>query len=340
MRLITLFFIIFFNSNIFAQNLSQAITLGAEYMQNHLHQDGKFDYQVFLDKNKKSFGYNIIRHSGAIYSLGLYNNFHRNKKTENSIKIATNYLIDFNKNNSRINLGNLGLGLVALTSAYKIERDNNISKEMYNYANNILKLQNEDGSFDTVSLYYPGEATLGLIMLYNFDHNSKWLFAAEKSINYLLKKYEITKYVPIDHWLLIAIRQFFPNYNNLKNPLMTQEKILKISNKIAEVVLSEPRYTNFRVAPLSTRMEGLASLHAILPDSYGIKLSIKNYLRWGADQIMVRQITNCAGEYSFVCGGFINVPENSDEYILNQQSIRIDYPQHAISALLVYDRTK
>ena len=64
----------------------------------------------------------------------------------------------------------------------------------------ILFLQNADGSFvskynpdtgpvgDWQSLYYPGEAALGLIALYELHHSCEWLIAAGKALAYLAKR--------------------------------------------------------------------------------------------------------------------------------------------------------
>ena len=63
----------------------------------------------------------------------------------------------------------------------------------------IVFLQRSDGSFaskyrpaggpveDWDSLYYPGEAALGLVSLYEVDHSRQWLIAAGKALSYLAR---------------------------------------------------------------------------------------------------------------------------------------------------------
>ena len=61
---------------------------------------------------------------------------------------------------------------------------------------------------DFESLYYPGEATLRLTMLYEADHDEKWLAtAAMKGVSQLVvsRRTVAKAKLPADHWLMIAI---------------------------------------------------------------------------------------------------------------------------------------
>jgi hypothetical protein len=63
----------------------------------------------------------------------------------------------------------------------------------------VLFLQRDDGSFvsryfagggpvpNWESLYYPGEAALGLISLYKADPSREWLVAAARALSYLAR---------------------------------------------------------------------------------------------------------------------------------------------------------
>ena len=80
----------------------------------------------------------------------------------------------------------------------------------------VVFLQRDNGSFvskyiagrgpaaNWESLYYPGEAALGLIALYKADHSREWLVAAAKALAYLARSRAGLTTVPADHWALIA----------------------------------------------------------------------------------------------------------------------------------------
>ena len=125
---------------------------------------------------------------------------------------------------TKVKLGGLGLGLVAMAGyAEEMGSASDQDKKIMNgLAEFILLLQNNDGSFTsafnwekkekdytTNSLYYPGEASLGLIFLYMFDKNPRWVEACKKALMYLATTRKDQKKVPFDHWALIATDKLF-----------------------------------------------------------------------------------------------------------------------------------
>ena len=76
-----------------------------------------------------------------------------------------------------------------------------------------------DGSW--TSLYYPGEAALGLMMLYEVEDDDaqriRWYRGASRAIRYL---YEVRKDLPLakvepDHWALIATERLLAQYDRI-----------------------------------------------------------------------------------------------------------------------------
>ena len=80
----------------------------------------------------------------------------------------------------------------------------------------ILELQNSDGSYYHVlnpdftrkeefrTVYYDGEATYGLCLLYEMTKDKKWLNAAQKAVDYFIKENYI-RYR--DHWVAYAVNE-------------------------------------------------------------------------------------------------------------------------------------
>jgi hypothetical protein len=95
-------------------------------------------------------------------------------------------------------LGGAGLGLAALLELEKVEPDFTPLEDLRRLGRFVLYLQKPDGDFyakyipscggrrdDWVSLYYPGEAALGLVLLYERDSDPAWLRDAAAAIAYL-----------------------------------------------------------------------------------------------------------------------------------------------------------
>ena len=198
-----------------------------------------FDYEVNIVTGKVSDrSYNILRHAGTIYALANSYSVYKNKKSLTTLMDASKYLkaccvrpVDGNDilgvwslksiNKSmpydKLKLGGTGLGLVALLSVEKIKPGTTSADTLKKLGNFILYLQKDDGSFysryipSTVgrddswtSLYYPGEAALGLVMLYEYDPQPKWFDHALKVLTYLSESRKNSVNVPPDHWALLA----------------------------------------------------------------------------------------------------------------------------------------
>ena len=96
-------------------------------------------------------------------------------------------------------LGGTGLGLVALAAVRELHPKSVPLEQLQALGRFALFLQRDDGSFvhkyraeggpvpNWASLYYPGEAALGFIALYEADHSHEWLVAAGKALSYLAR---------------------------------------------------------------------------------------------------------------------------------------------------------
>ena len=141
---------------------------------------------------------------------------------------------EINHGNSPVQakLGATGLGLVALLSVEKIQPGETPLEDLRRLGQFLIFMQKEDGGFHSkyipsqngrtdkwTSLYYPGEAALGLVMLYEKDPDAKWLEAAAKAIGYLAKQRAGRRRVEADHWALIATSKLLPLYDRIAPPV-------------------------------------------------------------------------------------------------------------------------
>lgn len=226
------------------EQLDQAINLAAGYLERACHRDGKFAYEVDIATGRESDSYNIVRHAGAIYALGMYNRSHPDPEAVDIMVRAAEYmrinyvsagpqpgqLVVWSKpleGNAQpkgqfAELGGTALGVVALAEVRLVRPDIVPLKDLQAMGRFLLSLQKEDGSFvqkynlesgpipKWAVLYYPGEAALAFGYLYEEDHSIQWLAAAGKALAYLAKTREGRSSVPADHWALIATDKMFP----------------------------------------------------------------------------------------------------------------------------------
>lgn len=350
--------------------ISHAIDLAVHYLETVCDQTGKFTYLVDPNTGKVSPSYGIIRHAGAIYSLAMYNQSHPDgKAVETMVRAAgfmrRNYIgPDAGSKalavwsgplpeKSDADLGGAGLGLIALTAVDQAAPNTIPLTDLEGLARFILFLQNPDGSFsdrydpdsgldaDFESLYYPGEAALGLISLYELDHRAEWLTAAGNALSYLAKSRVKARRLPPDHWALIATSRFLPHCPEGDCPVSRAE-LIEHAARICDRILGDqvgsapdPRRNGaFNAAgqttSSATRLEGLLATLEFLPDDATERRSrIEAAVDHGIAFLLAAQIPS--GPYAGGMPGAVSSARRAGE-------IRIDYVQHAMSAWLRYQK--
>ena len=261
-------------------------------------------------------------------------------------------------------LGGTGLGLVALLSLEKQKPGTTPLDYLRQMGNFLLYMQKKDGSFYSkyyphhggksdkwTSLYYPGEAALGLVMLYEKDPDPIWLQAAANAMAYLVRLRAAKPEVPADHWALLATAKLLPLYDRSRQPV-SKAAILKHAVQICETILSTKphnpqdslQYGGFsddgRTTPTAIRLEGLLAALTFLPDEHiKLKKQIINNAEAGIGFLLRSQIIS--GEYAGAIPRAIRpLPEAHPRFnkAFNRRAteVRIDYVQHALSAMLHY----
>ena len=209
-------------------------------------------------------------------------------------------------------LGGAGLALISLGSLYQIDSNQvSLKNELRPIGNFIESLQNiQDGSFTCKyqwstgkddswqSLYYPGEAALGLVILAEIElkseneiENSKqhehersyhWMQLASNTLLYLerYRRNQQLHQIEPDHWSLLATSKLLPLLDQQrKNVLSLQRKKqldieywliynhgIKVATSMVSDHTTKQLITNngcfssdMRTCPTSTRLEGLCT---------------------------------------------------------------------------------
>jgi hypothetical protein len=198
------------------------------------------------------------------------------------------------------------------------------------------------------SLYYPGEAALGLIDLYELDHSRQWLQAAAKGLSYLSKSRQGARDIPDDHWALIATADLLPHYDRAASPA-SRDELIQHASDICRAMLAEqvttgddPRLVggftaDGRTTPTATRLEGLLAALEFLPrEDAELRKRIEVAVKLGVEFLLRAQIKT--GPFA---GGIPGVVPGRTSVVVKaaarESEVRIDYVQHALCAWLRYE---
>jgi len=362
---------------------SEFVGLSRGYLERACDNNGRFIYRVNVVTDKSSREYNIVRHSGGIYALAMCDPDYSDPVLERTMVRASGFLLhnyvarpETAKTSSELlavwdtlaakagdresSLGANGLALVALASVEKRIPGTCAVASLEGIGNFILYLQKPDGSFyckystragrldNWESLYYPGEAALGLICLYELDHNRKWLFGSAKALEFLVRsRLRVAKWPP-DQWALIATAELMPHLAQCE-AIVSRDSLVEHAMRISDVIMSEQVYESKnaaiigsfdpfgRTTPAAVRIEGLVSAFGFVRDSK-MRIRIMNAAQRGVGFLDRMQIKN--GKYAGGMPGAWSESEGLDvaPSRKDQSEVRIDYVQHALCAVLLYKK--
>ncbi len=366
--------------------LRAGIIEATAYLDTACDSSGRFAYRIHLDKELRiGREYNMLRHAGSIYSMCMAQEVNPTDANRDAILRAINYmrttsLSPVEGNDSilavwtlphitgyplKAKLGGAGLGLIAMASTESLFPGTVPLEEMQGLARFIQFMQRENGAFNSyyyadqgpdttsTSQYYPGEAALGLILLYELDGNTEWLEIALNGIGYLANERDGAWLVEPDHWSLLATARLWPHYDQIENPRYTREDLLNHTQQIVSTILiwkSWYRAIHFTppgcfvawgaITPTATRMEGLLAALTYLPEDEdrSLRMYTRKAVGEGAGFLLSAQIKN--GPYK---GAMPHSAKKLWFYLPIQKigkrnarvhEVRIDYVQHSLSAMV------
>jgi hypothetical protein len=262
----------------------------------------------------------------------------------------------------QVKLGGTGLGLAALSSIEKIVPGFTSPDELRALGRSICFMQKGNGSFYSKfipfrgglcdhwsSLYYPGEAALGLLMLYEKDPSAPWLESAYRALVYLARSREHADSVPADHWALLATAKILSLEQNDRISL-SEDLLINHAVRICEKILNEqiiihvrPGYAggfdeDGKTTHAATRLEGLTAVLSFLPPEHALTKTVISSIDRGMSFLLRAQITE-EPFYGGIPRALAMMPGSSrhaDKFNRRAGEIRIDYVQHALSAMIQY----
>ena len=211
-------------------SLVAAARMAGDYLVRMQLEDGSFHYSYYPVEDRTSRRvYNIVRHAGTVSSLfELYAATREARYLDaarrGALYLKTRfrparekdavYVID---NDGKAKLGAVGLALLALARQIELDPGSADRESANRLAKMILVMQRADGSFisyyplrgdeprGSVSLYYPGEAILGLMRLFKTSGDHRLLEAARRGADYLIESQRKMNPPPSDAWLIQAL---------------------------------------------------------------------------------------------------------------------------------------
>jgi len=375
--------------------VDQTIHRSAQYLVRHCDADGRFTYRLHLTPSRTAAPkYNALRHAGAIYALSMAHEEEADEAVLATMIRASSYLSSrfvgpvpgepdlaavwsyvelTNQEPPDIaKLGGAGLTLIALTQVERAAPGTTKLDTLQRIGRFVLWMQKEDGSFYSkldpargrddrwTSLYYPGEAALGLMLLHRLDPDPAWAKGAGKALAHLERTRRGQTVVPPDHWALLATGALLPIVERETPERQEQElgvtadALTSHAAQIAESMLSESRppadhaelggsFTDDgRTTPTATRMEGLIAAHGYLPDQHdSLRREIAAQAHASIGFLLRAHVAG--GKHAGAMPRAIAEIEGSDEetnrFNFRADEVRIDYVQHALSACIQYRRT-
>ena len=180
--------------------------------------------------------------------------------------------------------------------------------------------------------------------LYALDSDPRWLSGAIKTIQYLAAKRQGEATVPTDHWALIATRRMWPHLADSDRAVFKRHARQVVDTTLADQVWDQfnPAYGGFsdegRTTPTATRLEGLLAAELLFRDDPVYHRKLEVAISWGIRFMLNAQLKS--GQYN---GAFTRAiarfPASHPEarsFNPRATEVRIDYVQHALSALIHY----
>ena len=356
-----------------AGSLRDAATAAAAYLARAVDDSGRYVYDLrpWLQRSRAS--YNILRHAGSTFALlealrllnpepAVADEWHR------AAERALAYMIEQVRpcpaepelrclvGDDEVKIGGNGLALVAIAEYTQLTGDTQYLPLARRLAGWLVARQREDGAFrphkvywstgeadDFISAYYPGEAIFGLARLSRLDDDPRWLAASLKAAAYLRSVRDLGKAdveLPHDHWLLyglVELDSLAPNADNRDHGLRIARSILSAQNRRPDAH-GDPQdwrgsfYRPPRSSPPATRAEALVSAWRLASRAER-KDGATDILRGACSATEFVLRTRFLPEKAL----FTHAPTlyaGGYHRSLTDYSVRVDYVQHSLSALL------
>lgn len=260
-------------------------------------------------------------------------------------------------------MGGAALALVALLSVERVQPDSTPRDELKALGRFLVFMQKPDGSFYCKyypttgrsdlwqSMYYPGEAALGLLMLHQQDPAPQWLHTATKALQSLARRGAEEQPTLPDQWYLLSVESWLAQCGSDADPAIRSAIVDHARRICRDMVhdqqgqLSVPQIRGCftpegRSCPSATRLEGLLAAIVALPaDDEPLQAEMRQAVQLGMAFLLRCQVDRepQLGAVTRIVPGYVAIGLSESEK-KRIREVRIDYVQHALSAMIAYQR--
>ncbi len=340
--------------------VASALAAG-DYLLRVLNDEGRFAYTLdrWLEARSRN-AYNIVRHAGsasALFELGAATGEQRfvvggvramrylARSYRPGAADGLTYVLD---RDGKGKLGALGLALVALSRKLEHAPEPADREHALALGRQIVAMQHPDGSFESylrvrgdeptgsTSLYYPGEAMLGLARVVGLGLDDGFMAAAHRGADFLIASRQGREKMPPDAWLIQALEVLYeddpkPSYVEhaiaIARSMMTDQFGPDAPVAFAGGFRPEP----IRSTRTSARVEGMVSAHRLAARAGDERAPSILAAAMRTPAHLLPMLLDADNSF------FLPKPDPALGGMrggLDDAEIRIDYVQHHISAML------
>ncbi len=212
-----------------AAQLQDVIAKSSAYLSKCIDENGRFDYGINPVTGEHFTSYNILRHTGTIWSIIMQYQATGDETLIPKIESALSYMESsveqpdddhaylVERKSDEIKLGGNAVMIITLCAYMEVFGSNRYKDLVRKAANSILDMQEENGSYFHVLsfpdygrkdrdriVYYDGEATFALAKAYGVTSDEKYLNGARKALDYFIAN-GYTRFC--DHWVAYAVNE-------------------------------------------------------------------------------------------------------------------------------------
>lgn len=241
----------------------------SKYLADLVQDNGKFVYGYYPTSDREIKDYNIMRHTGAVWSLIKQYKAAGDPGMIPAIDSSVNYLVNgfidypgegiayvVERKADEVRIGANGLAILMLVEYMEAFHTDKYKDLVVKLGDGILELQDpKTGRFyhilnsedfsrkeESRTVFFDGEATFGLVRLYSWTKDGKYLAAACKAADYfILNDYtvykdhwiaysmnELTRYVPEERYYAFALKNAQINLKTINNARTTYHVFLEL----------------------------------------------------------------------------------------------------------------
>lgn len=332
--------------------LFERIALAKTWFLNNVNnRTERLQYMYYPSSDKYSSSNNYVRQLATLWSITKLKDFFQDSSFDNLIKETLNYYLDYSvciEDYSFIMISNeakLAYNAFLILSLLHVPDYPDNKKWLTLLAKGIISLQNIDGSFNTYFVsdrntgidYYPGEAMLALIKLYNKTGERTYLDSVYKAFYYYRRYWRNNKNTAFIPW---HSQIYFLLYKEIKDPQI-KDFVFEMNDWLINnyQIYSDAYVDEIGGFPKGNPRNSTSSYLEGITDAYLLARDIEdnlyinkyqNAIRLGVRFILLTQYTEDNAFYienqKRALGGF--------RHSLISNTQRIDYTQHAIMALM------